>query len=94
MVALSAVDARQLVPANAPDAQMSEVERLTAEGEWDRAIELLTGVIQQLTAIERSEEVDRQLTLAYERRAMARLQTGDEANARHDERVQEERDCQ
>ncbi len=80
----AALDGRQLAPANPPQTQMTEVERLTAEGDWDRAIELLTGIIEQLTASERSEDTDRQLVLAYERRAMARLQTGDEANARID----------
>ena len=32
----------------ASDPRLLEAERLTAQGEWDRAIETLTGLIQQI----------------------------------------------
>jgi hypothetical protein len=61
--------------------QLIDAERLAAAGEWDQINILLTALIQQLDAVPRDARSGRLLIEAYERRAVARLQTGDRANA-------------
>ena len=65
-------------------ASMAEVERLSAEGQWDRAIELLTQIIEQRAAAPPDPAGTAVLVSAYEKRALARLQTGNETSARSD----------
>ena len=58
-----------------------EADRLTAAGEWDQVIVLLTQLIQRLDAAPRDARSGKLLIEAYEKRALARLQTGDRSNA-------------
>jgi PEGA domain len=61
--------------------ELIDAERLAAAGEWDQINVLLTPLIQRLDAVPRDARSGRLLIDAYERRALARLQTGDRANA-------------
>jgi len=68
----------------ASDPRLLEAERLTAQGEWDRAIETLTGLIQQIGAVPIGAESRTTLVAAYEKRALAYLQVGHQPDARVD----------
>ena len=68
----------------ASDPRLLEAERLTAQGEWDRAIETLTGLIQQIGTAPSGAESRTTLVAAYEKRALAHLQVGHQPDARAD----------
>jgi len=68
----------------ASDPRLLEAERLTAQGEWDRAIETLTQLIQQIGATPIGAESRSTLVAAYEKRALAHLQVGHQPEARVD----------
>ena len=68
----------------ASDPRLLEADRLTALGEWDRAIETLTELIQQIGAPPFTADSRSTTVVAYEKRALARLQVGDRLNARVD----------
>jgi hypothetical protein len=61
--------------------ELIDAERLAAAGEWDQINDLLTPFIQRLDAAPRDARSGRLLIDAYERRALARLQIGERANA-------------
>ena len=61
--------------------ELIDAERLAAAGEWDQINVLLTPLIQRLDTVPRDARSGRLLSEAYERRAVARLLTGDRANA-------------
>ena len=61
--------------------ELIDAERLAASGEWDQINVLLTPLIQRLDTVPRDARSGRLLSEAYERRAVARLLTGDRANA-------------
>ena len=61
--------------------ELIEAERLTAAGEWDQINDLLTPFIQRLDAAPRDARSGRLLVEAYARRALARLQIAETANA-------------
>jgi hypothetical protein len=58
-----------------------EAERLIAAGNWDQTVVILTQLIQRLESAPRDAGSVRVLVAAYEKRALARLQTGDRTNA-------------
>lgn len=58
-----------------------EAERLVAAGDWDQTVVTLTQLIQRLESAPRDAGSARLLVAAYEKRALARLQTGDRSNA-------------
>jgi tetratricopeptide (TPR) repeat protein len=68
----------------ASNPRLLEAERLTAQGEWDRAIETLTELIQQIGAAPVDAESRTTLVAAYEKRALAHLQVGHQPDARMD----------
>lgn len=74
-----------VVPVAAQDAgrpqELIDAERMAAAGEWDQIGVVLTSLIQRLDALPRDARTGRLLIEAYERRALARLQTGDRTNA-------------
>jgi Tfp pilus assembly protein PilF len=61
--------------------ELIEAERLATAGDWDQIIVSLTQLIQRLDTTPRDARSGRLLIEAYERRALARLQTGDRSNA-------------
>jgi Tfp pilus assembly protein PilF len=61
--------------------ELIDADRLGAAGEWDQINVLLTSLIQRLDTMPRDTRSGRLLVEAYEKRALARLQTGDRANA-------------
>ena len=61
--------------------ELIDAERLAAAGDWDQAVETLTRLIQRVESGPRDADSARLLITAYERRALARLQTGDRSNA-------------
>jgi tetratricopeptide (TPR) repeat protein len=69
---------------NASNPRLLEAERLTTQGEWDRAIETLTELIQQIGAAPVDAESRTTLIAAYEKRALAHLQVGHQPDARAD----------
>jgi len=73
------------VPVAGQDAERPQeliaAERLAAAGEWDQIIVSLTQLIQRLEAAPRDARSGKLLIEAYEKRALARLQTGDRSNA-------------
>jgi tetratricopeptide (TPR) repeat protein len=68
----------------ASDPRLLEAEQLTSQGEWDRAIDKLTELIQQIGAAPISAESRTILVAAYEKRALAHLQVGHQPDARVD----------
>src|SRR5262245_15522611 len=69
----------------AQDAQQPQefidAERLIAAGDWDKTVVTLTQLIQRIESAARDARAVRLLVAAYEKRALARLQTGDRSNA-------------
>src|SRR5262245_40383829 len=72
-------------PVAGQDAERPEeliaAERLAATGDWDQIIISLTQLIQRLEATPRDARSAKLLIEAYEKRALARLQTGERSNA-------------
>ena len=64
-----------------PPQQLIDAERFAATGDWDQAIAVLTELVQRLEAVPRDVGTGRLLITAYEKRGLARLQTGDRSNA-------------
>ena len=61
--------------------ELIAAERLAAAGDWDQIIVSLTQLIQRLEAGPGDARSGKLLIEAYEKRALARLQTGDRPNA-------------
>jgi PDZ domain/PEGA domain len=61
--------------------ELIDAERLATAGEWDQVIVSLTQLIQRLDTAPRDVHSGRLLIDAYEKRALALLQTGDRSNA-------------
>jgi hypothetical protein len=81
-VALAMSSQATLVAQDAQQPQeFIEVERLIAAGDWDQTVVTLTQLIQRIESAPRDAGSVRLLVAAYEKRALARLQTGDRSNA-------------
>src|SRR5689334_5648761 len=66
------------------ESQLQEATRLADASEWDKAIALLNGTVEQLTRGPLTPESRRLLIDAYEQRAVADMQVGAPDRARGD----------